>query len=180
MDEPSIYISDYSKGHQLSILAFCSWCSGYLSGTRPKLVAVASPWHSRTADVLFQAELTVRKIDATVHGEIINGVWKDYDRICTLAKDGTTDVSRLLSITTLGSARNSRRTPWRMTIVRGTRVVRGRWAILAESQNEDHVVAVSSPYVQDLNRTSFFPSRCESGSSILVPPMPHGFKTKVK
>lgn len=72
--ELCIYIGGCSQAYRLSILAFCSWRSGYLSGTRPRLVAVESPWRSRTADVLFQTELTVRPIDSTVHGEIINKV----------------------------------------------------------------------------------------------------------
>ena len=72
--ELSIYISDCSESYRLRILAFCSWRSGYLSGTRPRLVAVASPWHSRATDVLFQTEL-ICEDNPTVHGEIINEVW---------------------------------------------------------------------------------------------------------
>ena len=70
--------------------------------------------------------LIAKMINASGRGEIVKEIQGDYDGIHTLAKDGTTVVSRLLSITILGSSQLVvlERTSWWMARVRGTRVVR--------------------------------------------------------
>ncbi|KAB8229459.1 HNH endonuclease signature motif containing protein [Aspergillus alliaceus] len=53
--------------------------------------------------------LIARIINATGRGEVVNDILRDYNETPTLARDGTTDISRLLSVTTLGPSLHSGR-----------------------------------------------------------------------